>query len=869
MSQSPIMDARRGTTEIDRRVLLAGTALASFATLLLELALTRLFSVVLYYHFAFLAISLAMLGLGAGGVFSYVWRNWLAQWGLRELANLICALNVGAALLALWVALHTRVLLIIEPENLLRLTAIYATAGLPFFFTGLLFSLVFARETKHLALLYGADLTGGAFACLAVVPLLNMLGGPSAVVCAAVAMAMAASVWADTSLRRKTAFGIAVLLIAVLVANRSQRLIDVVYGKGALIAQPSTEFSRWNAISRVEVDDQREYGKWIRIDAEAATLMVSADARDPKSVSYVEKWASSSAIPNLLRPRGDYAIIGPGGGIDVLGAVVGGSPNVTGIDINPIIVSAIVGGRYADYVHHLYQLPQVHIYVSEGRSWIRSSRDKFDVIQMTLVDTWASTSAGAFALSENNLYTVEAFREYFDHLKPDGFLAITRWEFSQPHEALRVVSLGIEALRRLGVEDVRKHFIVVENGQPNGGGQPVTVLVKKAPVTIGEERTVLKRVQVNPNLYPLYTPYVYGRPDESAVCSASEQTGGPANCIETDLVRIVETRKPTREQMDPFQQIINLSSRTAVSGTGPNPRSKFIRDYPFEITPVTDNAPFFFFTFKTRSALHTLLAGGNDSIDWKTNLGLVVLGMMLMISIMAVLGFLIGPLALHEAAHKPSLTPMLYFVAIGVGYILVEIALIQRFVLFLGHPTYAMTVVVFLMMLSGGAGSVASKYWLNRTLNVRAVLGAIVGLVILYVLFLHSVLGTLVGVPFAGKLLLSGVLLVPLGFLMGMPFPTGLREIATGEGTLQPVFSEDSPATARNTIEWAWALNAASGVLGSALAIIIAIHFGLDATLGCAAGAYVVAAALTLPWQKSRLDQPCTEEARTEVSVEV
>jgi hypothetical protein len=679
-------------------------------------------------------------------------------------------------------------------------------------------------------------------------------------------MTMAAAIWADTRVRRKTAFGIAVLLVALLAANRSQRLIDVVYAKGAFIAQPSTEFSRWNAISRVEVDDKREEGKWARIDAEAATLIVSADARDPKSISYVEKWASSSAIPNLLRPAGDYAIIGPGGGIDVLGAVVGGSPNVTGIEINPIIANTIVRGRYADYVHHLYQLPQVHIYVSDGRSWIRSSRDKFDVIQMTLVDTWASTSAGAFALSENNLYTVEAFREYFDHLKPDGFLAITRWEFSQPREALRVVSQAIEVLRRLGIEDVRKHFIVVANGQLNEDGKQVTVLVKKVPVTIEEERTVLKRVQVNPDLYPLYTPYIYGRPDESAVCSASAVTGGTANCIETDLARIVETRISPREQMEPFQQIINLSSRTALNGTGSNPRSKFIRDYPFEITPVTDNAPFFFFTFKTGSALHTLLAGGKSSIDWKNNLGLVVLGMMLIISIVAVLGFLIGPLALHEAEHKPSLMPLLYFVAVGVGYILVEIALIQRFVLFLGHPTYAMTVVVFLMMLSGGAGSVASKYWLNGILKIQAVLGAIIGLVMLYVLLLHSVLGTLVALPFAGKLLLSGVLLVPLGFLMGMPFPTGLRQIAIEEGILQP---ESSPAAARSTIEWAWALNAASSVLGSALAIVIALHFGLDATLGSAAGAYLAAAALTLPRQKSRIDQPRPEEARSEVCVEV
>src|SRR2546425_12392394 len=129
------------------------------------------------------------------------------------------------------------------------------------------------------------------------------------------------------------------------------------------------------------------------------------------------------------------------------------------------------------------------MHVSDGRSWIRSSRDRYDVIQMTLVDTWASTAAGAFALSENNLYTVEAFREYFDHLKPDGFIAITRWEFARPREALRVVSQAIEVLRKMGVEDVRKYFIVVASGQLNQDGQPVTVLAQK---TRSEERRVGK-----------------------------------------------------------------------------------------------------------------------------------------------------------------------------------------------------------------------------------------------------------------------------------------------------------------------------------------------------------------------------------------
>src|SRR5437868_3803935 len=178
------------------------------------------------------------------------------------------------------------------------------------------------------------------------------------------------------------------------------------------------------------------------------------------------------ALVNVLRPHGEYAIIGPGGGVDVLRAVANGSPDVTGIEINPIIANTVMRRRYADYSYHLYERPEVHIEVTDGRSFVRNAKQKFDVIQMTLVDTWASTAAGAFALSENSLYTVEAFREYFEHLRPDGMIAITRWEFRQPREALRVLSVAMQALHDLGVHNPAAHFMVVSDGSLDEDGLP-------------------------------------------------------------------------------------------------------------------------------------------------------------------------------------------------------------------------------------------------------------------------------------------------------------------------------------------------------------------------------------------------------------
>ena len=430
-------------TAIPERTLLAGLGLTSFAALLLELSLTRLFSVVLFYHFAFLAISIALLGLGAGGVFAYLFKNRLAKTGTRTLAAHLCIYNAILVLIVLEIVLHVPVSLSVTGSNFLHLSAIYVASALPFFLTGLLFSVVFARETWRVSRLYGADLSGGALACLAVVPLLNWIGGPNTILAAAAAMAVAAMIWAASSSARKVAGGWVALFAILIAANHSGRLIDVIYAKGMFRDRKWVEFARWNALSRVEVDRQGQ-AKAIVIDADASTYIMNCDLAHWHDTEWERDLMSAPpALANVLRPRGEFAIIGPGGGVDVLRAVANGSPGVTGIEINPIIADTIMRGRYADYSQHLYQRPEVHIHVTDGRSYLRSTPQRFDVVQMTLVDTWASTAAGAFALSENNLYTMEAFREYFEHLKPDGMIAITRWEFRQPREALRVVSVAM------------------------------------------------------------------------------------------------------------------------------------------------------------------------------------------------------------------------------------------------------------------------------------------------------------------------------------------------------------------------------------------------------------------------------------------
>ncbi len=706
--------------------------------------------------------------------------------------------------LTLEVVLHVPVSLELSSWNMLRLTAIYLSSTVPFFFIGLIFSVVFARETRHVTRLYGADLLGGAVACLAVVPLLNWIGGPNAILFAGFTSGIAALIWK----RKHPKHGpfpffygfdlravVPVLLLLLILLNHSGRFIDVIYAKGLFRDRSWVEFAKWNAISRVEVDNQGG-AKTVVIDADASTYIMNADPRKWRGTEWEQNLMSAPpALANVLRPRGEFAIIGPGGGVDVLRAVANGSQNVTGIEINPIIANTVMRDRYAEYSYHLYERPDVHIHVTDGRSFVRNSQAQYDVIQMTLVDTWASTAAGAFALSENSLYTADAFREYFQHLKPDGMIAITRWEFHQPREALGVVSVAMEALHQLGVANPARHFIVVSEGELDEDGIPVVVLTKKSPFSADEEAAVVAHLEKYENLEPIYLP------------------SAPAS--------------------NPFSALI---ARNDPWGFG--------REYAYNVAPVTDNAPFFFFTLKLGKAFSD--EGIRGGIDWKVNLGVAVLGMVLVISLAAVLIFLILPMifgAGGPAASSSRWIQLLYFVAVGLGYI--------RFVLFLGHPTYALTVVIFLLLLSSGAGSLISRRWLPEPARVWLPLSLLVGAICIHVLILPGLLNALVGLPFVVKLLISGLLLVPLGLAMGTPFPTGLRALA-GATVAESLIQGEATG---NAVEWAWAMNAASSVLGSVLAMVIAIQWGLNVTLACGALVYLTAIGL------SRTLRPASELA--------
>lgn len=757
-------------------------AFTTLATLILELSLTRIFSVVFYYHFAFLAISIALFGLGAGGLFSYV----VASRGGNIYYRLgVLAVINSVAVLASLVFILTRAG---ELGNL-TLAGVYFASALPFFFSGAVVSIAVAEAIQRVDRVYFFDLLGAAGGCLVLVPFLNYLGGPNTVIAASVLFAVSGAIWynlAGNPRGRAGAVTLALVFVALMAFNGKSHLIDIRYAKGRRIGQEA--FVRWNPISRIALLNPKSNDPEIVIDADASTGIPTFDLQHLTERERANLLHQGPGFPYMLRPGAKTLVIGPGGGWDVARALTGGSKDVTAVEINPIIARTIMQQRFADLSHRLYFRPEVHLFVEDGRSFVRRSPEKYQVLQATLVDTWASTAAGAFALSENNLYTTDAFRDYLNHLTDDGLMVFTRWGFQPPRESLRLLSLAIQALGEVGETDAWRHIVVLRDQAQNidAFGALDTVLIFRKPLddaALAGVRAALGQT----HLQALYLP-----------------GDAPAN----EFGALLKSADPVT----------------------------FWRAYRYNVTPVDDDRPFFFYTVQPRDVLNFLKQGGL-SADYKINRALPLLFEVLGISVLAIVVVLaFPPLLLGERlpAEKGVRGFLLYFVCIGAGYILIQVALIQKFVLFLGHPTYALTVIIFSMLISSGLGSFWSRRVTsdaNDTGRLSAVLVGVAVAVSALAYLAAPVSESGVGWPLPLKALVTVCMIAPAGFLMGIPFPTGLTR-------LERTFPQ--------AVRWAWALNAAASVLGSVASICLAIYIGLRATVLTGGLLYLLALAVLL-----------------------
>jgi spermidine synthase len=762
-----------------------GLGFTTLATLVLELSLTRIFSVVFYYHFAFLAISIALFGLGAGGIFSYVVSsragNLYSKIGTFGLANALCVVA------SLWFILS-------RPAQLgyATLAGVYLASALPFFLAGAMVSLAISEAIERVDRAYFFDLAGAATGCLILIPFVNLFGGPNTVIAAGVFYGIAAAVWfhqAGRARLRAAAVLVSLLLVVLMVVNGKLRVLDVRIAKGQ--ALPPERFVAWNSFSRVAVTS----GMYIIIDADAGTSIAPQDWDHLTPEDRRELSRQGPGFPYGLRPGAKTLVIGPGGGYDVGRALASGSRDITAVEINPIIANTIMRDRFARESHGLYLRPEVRIVVEDGRSFVRRSSEKYQVVQATLVDTWASTAAGAFALSENNLYTTDAFYDYLSHLTGDGVLTFTRWGFDPPRESLRLITLAMDALARVGETDPASHVMVVRDDSSKlyGYGALDTVLVSRRPFT----PTDVARAQALVSESKMETMYLPGVPSSNA-----------------------------------FGQLLSSADPSA-----------FWRFYRYDVSPVSDDRPFFFYTVQPRDLVDFIRNANAKAEDYKINTAVPLLFALIAVSIGATaLVALLPRLLLGSRLPKePGVTVFLwYFLCLGAGYIMIQVALIQKFVLLLGHPAYALTVIVFSMLVASGAGS----YWSRRIVagdDARLIhaLAAIAILVAALAFGASPLVSAAAAWPLGLKMAVTALAIAPAAFMMGMPFPSGLRRL----DALHPP-----------SVRWAWSLNAAASVLGSAGAIILAIYTGLRATLLMGGALYVCALLVILATKRTQRD---------------
>ncbi len=758
-----------------------------------ELALTRIFSVVMYYHFAFLAISIALFGLSASGVFAYVFRRRLDRVPTDELLARQSLVYAVATVLALFALVRLRVGLNYSPRNLVLMLAIYALAAAPFFTGGLVVTLAITRLAARINAVYAADLTGAAAGCLVLIPLLDRLGAPGVVLAAVVLAVMAAVLFAPQPARGPTAAAAAIVLLVPLAGQMSGRAtFDVTDTKGH--QGDRILFSKWNSFSRVAVY-ARAHGDWslsdryhgplpetrfMDIDSAASTPIVGV-APDLSNAQYLryeltalayhlvappeeatEPDPPRSPAPTPRPPGFSALVIGPGGGRDLLSALVFGARHVDGVEINPIIANDVMRDRFRAFSGGIYTNPRVRIVVDDGRSFVHRSRDRYDVIQASLVDTWAATAAGAYTLTENTLYTVEAFDDYLDHLNPNGILTITRWQF----DGLRLVSLAQAACEAHGFPSAPRLAVVRHD-------RVATFLLKKSPFT-PSEIAALREVSSRLGFDVLYAP--------------------DTTVADNDYARLVRA----------------------------SDRAQFFRAYPQDVRPTTDDRPFFFHTTKLRDQFQ--VAFGRSMLFGN---GLSALLTLMAISVVLVALFVVAPLAL--AGGPPSsgwLAWLAYFGALGAGFMLIEVAVLQRFVLLLGHPVYSLTVTLFSLLLGTGAGAAWSRRIdegrLRRSTAVSLAVIAVLGLVVLVAV--TPVVAW--AIPFARsvRIAVAVVVLVPIGMALGVPMPAGIRLLSV---------------RAPEMIPWAWGINGALSVLGATLAIFIAMNWGFRVTLLTASFSYV------------------------------
>jgi SAM-dependent methyltransferase len=773
--------------KIQGRHYLAILVLAS-ATLSYQILITRFFSVMLYYHFAFAAISLAMLGLTRGAMEVYGKpARYTAERVAVEFArhaSWFAITGVGAMIAFLCVPL------LIPGDYVLVALAVVTIAFVrPFTESGVCITLLLTRLPYGGGWLYAADLAGAALGCLGVIFVLLVVDPVSATL--GIGALAAGAGWTVVrgsgdirSLRLSGAVALTLAAAAVVhtgldVSGKSH--LGVFWAKGA--PQTGTLFERWNTYSRVRVTTLGETAPFgwgfaraqktkieqnrLDIDADAATVITRHDG-DINKLSYLKDDVINAAY--LVQPPADVAVVGVGGGRDILSGLLFGARHISGIEINPAIFDVLTD-KFADFSGHLDRQPGVSLVNAEARSYINHSSDRYDLVQISLIDTWAATAAGGLTLTENRLYTVEAWGDFYRALKPGGLLSVSRWYDPDSHrgEFYRLVAIAASALQRKGVPaaELPNHIIALNVDNI------VTVITRPDALTPAQWQGARTRLLAQGFKILL-------GPDVSFDAVTSTLMSGKADAA-------------------------------------------YFASLPENISPSTDDNPFFFYTARFGDFISKPRAALTQN-----NAAISMTLMLIVTALCACLYYIVGPyIRLARRMPLPVLTPPLaYFCAIGMGFMLIEISQMQRLMVFLGHPVYGLSVVLFTILLFSGIGSTTVGAHLPGPgaviARVAALLTTLVAAGLLTPLFTTWARSEATDM----RILLSVLLLAPPAFCMGMMFPLGLS-IWRRHQELLPFF---------------WSANGITSMFASVLGMALSIEFGIARTFALGVGFYAVCA---------------------------
>ena len=789
-------------------------ALISAAALGYEVLLMRLFSIIQWHHFAYMIISLALLGYGASGTFISLARKFLlARFNQAYWFNLaLFALSAVACFLVAQQVPFNPEEILWDWHQQIRLLALYLLLALPFFFAANAIALALTRHPGAVARLYAADLLGAGLGSLGIVLLLFVVF-PAAALKGLGALGLVAAAVAARELRMQgRRWQIAALLGAALILALPGHWL-------ALQVSPYKGLSQTLQIAGMQVITQRSspLGLLSVLESTAIPLRhapgLSLHAADPipeqlglftdadgmtainnnphgRPLDYLEQL--TSALPySLARPE-HVLLVGAGGGAGIQQALNHQVAQIDTVELNPQVIE-LVRDDHATSNGRLYESAGLRIHIAEARGFIKRSRQRYDLIQLGQLDAFGASSAGLYSLNENYLFTVEALQEYLAHLAPGGYLAASHWIKLPPRDTLKLFATAVSALRSAGVDSPGRQLVLIR------GWQTSTLLVKNGRFT----------------------------PEEISAVQAFCQ----ARAFDVAWYPGMQVAEANRYNI--LKEPYFFQAASALSG---NDGAAFMARYKFDITPATDDRPYFSHFFKWAVLPEILALRGQGGLPL-LEAGYLVLVATLLQALVVSLIFILLPLLVfrRQQSGAPAVIRrsrvVLYFFAVGLAFLFIEIAFMQKFIQFLHHPLYAVATVLAAFLVFAGLGSAWTSH-LQRSdqplaryaaLSVTGI--ALVGM--LYAFQLGALFEQLMSLPMVLRVGISVLLVAPLAFCMGMPFPLGLARVGAGI----PAF-----------IPWAWGINGCASVLSAVLATLLAIQFGFTAVILSALLLYMLAA---------------------------